>query len=584
MPFDTTEISAVCPAYAPPPELNVWQWADAEIDYSRARNYDTEWKARYDSGYMPYWKQVLEWTTDPDVREVWVWKCTRCGGSENGLLTTLRYHVAQSPVPCLYVGGQQQSVERFFESRIKAGFCLSDATQSAYRAARAREHEIMFPAMDLVATWPANRQAFKQSGYALILADEVSSWPECSTDLLRERMANYAFPHLVGVSSSDAQHKRNSDDDPIVQEYENTNCCEWMCKDPKTGNRFKFEMGGPDTPHGLKWDRAAKKDDKAWDLNKVQETAHYITPDGTRIEDKDRIAVIATGEWIATKQGLPKRMGARVTRFMVPFKVGSFGHIASAFLEATEKGKSALRVFVYEYLAEKWKEETVVARDDALDARSLEYGRGGVWHTVDRVAEQFAGKIPTTFLTVDVQKFHVWWLARSWMPGGDSGLVDWGSAASWEEIDEIATRVKADKILCDNSYAARQQEVYEESYQRRMIPCMGRSQAQFPFRLRQIDPFDGKTGGGRFTDRVGEYTWNPDIFKELLLDMIMGQSERKWWVYKGVEREYVRQVLSEECVDGVWQVRRGRTQNHLWDCEVLQLLAATINGIHRLPA
>ena len=580
MEYNPREIAAVGGIWADPPSLNTWQWAEQNIDYSRVRNYDTEWKARYDANYMPYWRQILEWTTDPECREIWVWKCTRCGGSENMLLTTLRYVVAQAPVPTLYIGGQQQSVERFFEMRIKAGFGLSEQTAAAYRSARAREHEIMFPSMDLVATWPANRQAFKQSGYALILADEVSSWPDCSPDLLRERMANYAFPHLIGVSSSDAQQKRSSDNDPIIQEYENTDMCEWMCLDPKTGNRFKFEMGSVDSPYGLKWDRGAKSSDGVWDLRQVYDTAHYITPDGTRIDDKDRMIVVNTGVWTAGKIGLPKRRGARVTRFMVPFSVGSFGHIASAFLSAKEKGGDALRVFIYEYLAERWKEKIDTPRDDAIDQRILEYDKGGSFVECEKIKSFYIGKTLTQLLTVDVQKTHVWWVCRQWVTGGDSGLMDYGAAAMWEEIEAVGNKYKCFQIFVDNSYEKRSQEVLEESYYRKMIPCYGRAQLQMPYAKRILDPFEGKRGQGM--NEIGTFTLNPNIFKSLLFDMIMGQSERKWHVYRGVEREYVRQVVAEECVDGEWTVRRGHSQNHMWDCEVLQLFGATFNQLHRL--
>jgi len=552
------------------------------VDYARVRTYDTEWKAAYDPEYMPYWKEVLESSIDPSVREVWVWKCTRCGGSENALLTVLRYHVAALPVPLLYVGGQQQSVERFMELRIKAGFALSDATEAAYRAARVREHEIMFPCMDMLCTWPTNKQAFKQSGYALVLADEVSSWPECSTELLRERVASYAFPHIIGVSSSDAQKKQKSEDDPIITEWEKTDRREWMCRDPVTGNPFIFRLGGTDTMDGVKWDSGAKRTSGEWDYARVVSSAHYITPDGTRIDELDRMKTVRTGQWVSSSDtGMPGRRGYRVTRFMVPFSVGSFGHIASAFLEAKRSGPRMMRTFVFEYLAEKWLDVIETPRDDAMDARILSYAKGEDFAKTEVIKQMYIGKPKTTFLTADVQKTHVWWLVREWIQGGDSGLLEYGTAALWEEIEAIGNRYQVHQIWVDNSYAQRAQEVMEEAYFRRMIPCYGRDQLELPFMLRLIDPFEGKRGGGR--DKIGTYTWKPNVFKDLLFDMIKGESERRWYVYEAIEREYVRQMIAEERDPEGWHVRKGFTANHLWDCEVMQLLAATVNQIHRLP-
>jgi hypothetical protein len=61
--------------------------------------------------------------------------------------------------------------------------------------------------------------------------------------------------------------------------------------------------------------------------------------------------------------------------------------------------------------------------------------------------------------------------------------------------------------------------------------------------------------------------------------MLRGEHLRKWHVYRGIEEQYCKQVASEERVDGKWQTKRGHPNNHLWDCEVLQVLAATIDGI-----
>jgi phage terminase large subunit GpA-like protein len=132
-------IAAILPLLASPPRLNVWQWAEASIDYSRVRNYDTEWRGPYSADYMPYWREPMEAITDPDVREVWILKCSRAGGSENVLLTPLRYVVACAPQPILYVSGQEGSTGKFLETRIKPGFALAEGTREAYERARVRE-------------------------------------------------------------------------------------------------------------------------------------------------------------------------------------------------------------------------------------------------------------------------------------------------------------------------------------------------------------------------------------------------------------------------------------------------------------
>jgi hypothetical protein len=53
-----------------------------------------------------------------------------------------------------------------------------------------------------------------------------------------------------------------------------------------------------------------------------------------------------------------------------------------------------------------------------------------------------------------------------------------------------------------------------------------------------------------------------------------------WAIPRDTGAEYQQQVTSEQQVGGKWRLRRGQRDNHLWDCEVLQLLGATIFGYH----
>jgi hypothetical protein len=268
-----------------------------------------------------------------------------------------------------------------------------------------------------------------------------------------------------------------------------------------------------------------------------------------------------------------------MNQFLLPFEFGSFGHIAVNFLESKQKGPASLRAFVYETLAEEWKQDVERAYDDAMIKREHDYQRGG----------EFKHDIINTrgyvFVTVDVQKLHMWYVIREWFPGGHSRLIDWGSAAAWADISNLADKHKAVNVFIDNTYPKRSQEVYEISLQYKFVPVIAKDSLQaMPFVYREVDPYEGTTRQ-RASSRVATYVWNPNVFKPLVLDMVNGESVCQWWVWKGIEREYVRQVLSEECTsDGVWQTRRGYTQNHLWDCEVLQLLAATISGVHRIRA
>jgi len=572
--------------YHPAPKINVWKWAESNVDFSLEPRYETPLHGAYSANFLPMWKEIQENFTDLAIREQWIIKNSRAGASENCLLNPLRYTVAVAPKSTQYISGDELSVKRFFDKRIKLGFGCSAATQAKYKdASTDAKYDIVFPDMDLVATWPKNKMAFKQTGYELILADEVSTWPSFSSDMMRKRTDTYRYSHICGLSSPDPQAKRSSDEDPIFIEFEGGDQRYWNMKDPKTGNRFKFAMGvskgKEETVWGLKWPATCKNSNGEWDLDAVEKNAYYVTPDGTRINEKNRWKVVMTGRWVPENVDAPNGVRSyHINSFYMPFKSGSFGHIAKEFLKAKHKGAEALKIFVYEYLAEKCYETKVEATDDELSGREANYLRGARFSESADFKKQYEKLVKVRYLTVDVQKLHFWWLLREWVDGGDSGLMNFGHAATWQEIEDIANENEVQRVLVDAGYAERAMEVYEYCLEYQAWPTMGVTEKAIPFRKCLIDPFEGKRGQGE--NNIIQYTFNTDIFKMMLTNLVKGDSkEHHWYTYAHPERDYVRQVASERKRDGVWEMRPGHPHNHLWDCEVLQLLAATIEGVFR---
>lgn len=561
-------------AFLPRPSLNVWQWAGANVDFSRAMNYDTPVHGPFDPDYMPYWKEPCECLTDTDINEITILKATRTGGSENVLLNSIRYAIAMRPQPVLYVTSDQLSAERFMDRRIKRSMRCADSTAREYRHAQATQHDIAFPSMDLRVTWPKAKQAFKQDGWAMMLCDELSTWPDYTPDMARRRTDSYPFPHIVFLSSPDPAQRRASDDDPIFVEYRRGDQRKWNMPDP-AGGEFFFEMGKRGAA-GLQWDDSAKRDDGTWDYEKVEASAWYQTPNGARIENKDRRAVVASGHWVATNPNAPKSCRSyHVTIFMTPFAAGDFGRIASAFLKAKAGGTTALRTFIYEYLAEPWTMNIESTNDDALFKRCMNYALGESCRGVFNIA-----KTLTTFATADVQKDHLWGAAREWVDGGDSGLVGYSYLATFEHLEEFANKHKAVRVGVDCGYETRALEVYEYAIKYKALPLRGSDSLSFmAVKELKIDPYEGRRGHGEVT--VLTYLFNADIFKSLLLDMMRGEAKHQWILPQNVPQEYILQAGSEEKRDGVWTTKRGRSQNHLADCETMQLVMAFLHRIYR---
>lgn len=549
--------------------MTVPDWCSRHVDFALAPNYDTPKHERFDPDFMPYWTEPAEELTNPVTREVIVLKCARAGGSENLLLNPIRYAVVNAPQPILYVTGDQISAERFMEKRIKRGFRACPPAWKLYRAAQATQHDIAMPGCDVRVTWPKARQAFKQDGWAMVLCDEVSLWPEYSTDMARKRTASYPFAHIVFLSSPDPAQKRSSEDDPIFVEYARGDRRKWRMPDPATGRDFEFRMGTRDSD-GLRWDQGAKGDDGVWDLDRVRATAHYITPGGAKIEDGERMKIVRSGRWVPTNPAAPTSVRSyHVTAFLTPFRSGDFGDIAVAFLTAKQRGATAMRTFVYEYLAEPFHERIESTSQEAVTGRELDYARGHPPSAGDGIPA-------SVIIGADVQKTHIWYVIRRFSGDGDSHLVDYGAAHTFEELSKIADSASATRVMIDCNY--RRMETYEACEAYNFVPVEGHDKLAMPYLVGKIDPFEGTRsgGGGR---QILHMKIHADYWRTLLMDCLRGEAARKWHIPRGLPIDYNRQLTSMRRVDGEWVVKG---QDHLFDCEAYCLAGAVWSGAYKM--
>lgn len=198
---------------------------------------------------------------------------------------------------------------------------------------------------------------------------------------------------------------------------------------------------------------------------------------------------------------------------------------------------------------------------------------------------------PQVFLTADIQKYDLWWVVREWIPlaegakpitgikASEARLREWGRCGTFTELDQVAIRHNALRVLVDSGYAERITEVYAACQQLNMIPTKGAGRRMaLPWVQRQINPFEGDPRGRQSQGNIILLLeFHADTLKSRMYEMICNRVPGfAWSVYKDIEREYVNQMTAEEKADGLWKMKRGRADNHLWDCEVLQVLAADV--------
>lgn len=592
--------SSIAEILRPPRLQPIYEWAEENVVF--AKPYKAIADGPYDSSLTPFWREPMDAILDRAIREVWVLKAAQAGGSENMLLMPMRHAVCCRPMTILYISGEQKATEEFIRERIKPGLQLSIELRQRYAEARVLEHQLYYPDMMIVCGWSTSSGIVKQRPADLVLADEFDTWDEFAPDKLRKRVGTRPFSTIVGISSLDARKKRPTSESPIWVEYGRTDKREYWLPEPrkrnsKTQKWFKFKMGwkdrksGRESPFGLKWSEDARLPDGEWDPDVVAESAYYLTPGGTKLTDEKKLELLeeGRGKWIPrVKVTDHSKRGYRLPSFYLPWE--TFGGIAKRFLDAKEKSKASLRVFIYEDLCEGWKDEVEDASENEAWARQGEYAKGtqmtesgGKCNDAgDTFKEFYLKKQKMVQVTADVQKMHLVWVAREWVKGGDSGLMDCGICIEWHELDRLATQYGAAHVLVDSAYGERTQEVYEASYKYRFIPTQGKENiASLLFTETYINPFEG-TRRQKEKNVITLLLYKTDPFKTQLLERVKGESKFGWYVYQSIELEYVNQVTAEHKVNGIWKIKPGHHQrNHYWDCEVLQVLGATRFGFNR---
>ena len=301
--------------------------------------------------------------------------------------------------------------------------------------------------------------------------------------------------------------------------------------------------------------------------------------------DLQKIEAVNRGEWRPTAKAKEYGVASfHVSSLYSPWT--KWRGLVGSFLNAKDH-PDLLHDFLNSELAEVWKPEVVTLKDDSLTERIAAYARGEMFATASCFADAYKSSRSMIVLGVDVQKDYLRYVARQFVAGGDSGMVDEGRLTGWQEVaalaDSLGEKGGEVWVLVDSGYGERTQEVYEACLTHRFIPTKG---SATPMRAMQwtqstINVFEGSKRQAEGAS-VQLVTFDGTAFKLQLMDRIQGRSSFRWFTFSGIDDQYVREVTAEEYLPetGRFELRRGRKDNHAFDCEVLCLLGATIAGFN----
>ena len=558
-----------------------WEWCGENVVFP-SLEYPTSSPGPFNMERFPFWAEPLNWVGIGKKIEVIILKCSQSGGTESVAQNMVRWCAVNRPMPMLWVGSQQEQMinfwdERLFPGLLKCGAAISKALSGGVCISQ----NFTSPnGARLFGTWAKSTGGVKGKSYGLVVADEVDTYQSFTMEKLRPRLTNYPNGILLAISAMDAKKPGSTViESPIWREWSSTDRREWMFDDPAApGKKFQFRMGWRadkgESSWGVKWAREARREDGTWDLQRVADTAHFVTPGGATITEKDRLRMLSTGKWVPTAEGRPGAVGYRVPCFILRQK--SFGDTAVNFLRAKKAGKASLRTFILEELAEEWHEERLTIGDTIVDGCRADYRSGEKMGESRTFAPAYVGKKGMVLASGDVQKQSLYWLAREWMPDGSSGMIDWQEVVEWQAFEDLTRKNNANRVYLDAGYKFRRGEVFEYAVKYpRIVPCFGRdSRMHQILQVGKVNAYEGT----RRQDRgamVGTITWDTWAIKWHLFQLILGRGGYPAWrIPKDTSREYIDQLTAEEFIEGKIVERRPGAANHLLDCEAMQIVGA----------
>lgn len=412
----------------PPPKLTLSQWAARYAVLSRETSAQT---GRFRA--FPYQVGMMDAVTDPTVTTITVMKSARVGYTKI-LDHVVGYFLHQDPAPLLIVQPRVEDAEDYSSTEIEpmlrdtpvlaeitGDLKAKDSKQKLLKRVFRNGASISF----VGANSPGG---FRRITSRVVCFDEVDGYPVNGAGSEGDQIA-------LGVKRTESFWNRKVilGSTPTVKGYsrieksfaESDQRRYWVpC--PHCGESQVLEWGGPDSAHGMKWDK------DAGGLG-VAESAFYVCKvTGCIIREVDKADMVAAGNWIAAKP-FKGHAGFHIWAGYSLFPNASWPNLVAEWLRVKDDALSR-QTFVNLVLGEAYEDHG----DRALKESKLA-SRAEVW----------SGDVPEGVVVmtvgVDVQDYRVECEVVGWGVNEESWSVDYHVIEG--EFSQPSTQTALDEYL-----------------------------------------------------------------------------------------------------------------------------------------
>ena len=525
-------------------------------------------------------------------------------GKTEAFWNVIGWRLDDDPTPILYIGPTQKLVESMSQDRVmKMIRSVPSLWDRMEKGKRNKITEKFVAGMRLGFAWAGSPTELAGHPAGLVLVDERDrmendiSGEGDPVELAEARISTYPFGKLAVVSTpvvgtvnvyrhetTGIEHWEISEqvESPTWRLWQEGTRHEWAVPCVECGEYFV-----PRLRH-LHWERDNTP-------AHAERTARLGCINcGGLVEHKHMASMNARGRFIAPGQkvstdgeviGEPPESDCAsywVSGLCSPWR--SFGQRAKSYVTAARSGEpSRLQSVINTGFGELWAEiGDVPTTDRVLSLRSGYASR----EVPDGVISITAG--------CDVQKDRIVYVVRGWGVGLSSWLIEFGEVFGetdqepvWSRLHDILSTEYSGKhinlALVDSGFRADAVYRFCRAFPKAM-PSKGHDSLPLPVRMSRVDvTYKG------VVIRNGVRLWHVDssLFKGMIHGRIDWPQDQpgSWHLPQDISDEYARQIIAESRITlpsgkAIW--KRHDRENHALDCEVYNLGAAYVLGMHRM--
>ena len=572
--------------------LETVQFTEGEKEVFRPRSGLTvsEWAEKYrivTTGSMkgkwrnittPYLKEPMDCFNVPYIRQIILMFAPQTGKTQVAF-NSLLYSIDEDPGSAMYVLSTEKTAERMSKKRFLPMFLATAKIAEKMtdkKADKAKYHYRFKNGADLMISWATSASELASESVRYMFFDETDKYPQNlpgeGDPITLGEMRTKTFPYnskIIYMSTPTTKsgfiYKLMTEVADEVRKY--------FVPCPHCGEYQLMEFDQIKWPSDVRDPRVIRREKLAW-----YECKHC----GAIWDDIDRDRAVRKGKWISENPvDRPVAVGFHLPAWYSPFV--SLSEVAAAFLKA-HQDKTKMRAFVTQYKAEPYEEELGEREEKVIYDLRDERPRGLV------------PNVPVAAITAsaDTQDNGWYYAIRAWGYGRDmeSWLIREGFVTTLDGLakvffEDVYEDVNGQKYVVNialiDSGGHNTALVYDFCrFYPQALATKGSSHRSMvqPFRFSKVDVYPGTNKpipGG-----VQLLIVNTIYYKDMLalkLQIAPGDPGA-FHVHSEIGEDYAKQMVSEvkDEQTGLWKCPSGK-DNHYWDCEVLNLVAADILGV-----